>query len=215
MNRIRSVVFNPYPELENLNYLLTNEELKLNFNLSLETDPERFLEVIEEAKVELIILNLKDRNFDNHCQELLNKITQKKKYYLIVVGQSKHRDFFLKHLRYERVSFIKDPASLDEFIFTLNKADFVLGRIDHFLESLSTLLYEQDLSSDLLLEKISNFLIKSRTELKMTQFELANYLGISLRQFQRIEKADSNMTLENFVIILKGLAYLKYSNKSH
>ena len=214
MSLINSIIFNPHND-EDLSPLKTHSLLADKFSFIIEDNSEKLLKNIEDQSIQLIILNIKNLDLSECTIDLIDKVLTKKKFYLIVVGESRHRDFFLNHLCYERVSFIKSPARIEEFIFTCNKADFVLRRIDTFLEGLSMYLLEQDFSSDLLLKKVSDFLISTRTDFKLTQAELSHFLGISLRQLQRIEKGDTNMTLEKFFIILKGIARLKDKQKKH
>ena len=69
---------------------------------------------------------------------------------------------------------------------------------------------QEDLTSGDVSDSLRSFLLDSRKKFAITQREFAESVGVSLRQIQRVESGESNVSLEILIAIMKGLS--RYEN---
>ncbi len=77
-------------------------------------------------------------------------------------------------------------------------------RVDKFVE-FAHFIFDHNLQLKDLSGLISDLTRKKRQKLSLNQGDFSHKIGMSLRQLQRVESGKSNLTLDNFLVLLKGL----------
>lgn len=72
------------------------------------------------------------------------------------------------------------------------------------MELFSKYLFDEKVSSQELAKEVGDFIKGFRVKNEITQMDFSDYLGISLRQVQRVESGNSNLSLEYLTILMKG-----------
>ena len=180
-------------------------EFKLNYEQCLclrLTKKDLFTSYMDKIDFHLVVLNIDKSDSDSISLIMHYASTYPGRKFIFIQEEGFQNNFFHGQ---KNIFFFNLNDFSEGFDFFIQKEfNRNLDRVDKFVE-FAQFIFDHNVQLKDLSGLISDLTRKRRQNLSLNQGDFSHKIGMSLRQLQRVESGKSNLTLENFLVLLKGL----------